>query len=165
MSRDNINTALIPAGTYQLGDPCYASAFSRDFSRDDNVWLNFIESASYFHDQATSTFTHHTTGKRLTGWAWHTAYGDGTYTDVQGREYSVDSGLLGLIPLLEGEEAADLTHKIEMPQGGNAYFDPEDSKLYIHIYGEASIVISTGDEDDDEYDYEDEDEYDDPILV
>jgi len=31
--------------------------------------------------------------------SFRTAYGDGTYTDQEGREYGVDSGTIGILPL------------------------------------------------------------------
>ena len=33
------------------------------------------------------------------GYAFHTAVGDGTYVDAEGREYNVDSGTIGILPL------------------------------------------------------------------
>lgn len=155
------NTALIPAGTYAVGDPCYAKVFQNNHE----AWLDFIRKAGYFNNRAVSSFIHPTTSKETPGWAWSTAYGDGTYTDVQGREYSVDSGLLGIIPLYEGDEVSDLMHVVEMPKGGFAEYNSEDMTLHIRVYGGELIDIPTGfedDEDDDEDNlynaYEDEDE-------
>jgi len=79
-----IDTVYVPAGTYVLGDPCYV------VPNDD--WEKLLQSCDYF--------------KRPVGisggfevLAFHTKYGDGVYRDQNGREFPVDAGLIGLVPV------------------------------------------------------------------
>lgn len=90
-----------------------------------------------------------------------TAYGDGTYEDDYGREYSVDAGNISLVPR---ELADDLTggHYFDVP--GTAAFEAErgyfkitlPNGLQIHIDTRAYEEDDSWDEDDDEWE-EDED--------
>lgn len=72
---------LFKAGTYYIGDPCYA------FQGEN--WDKILNETDFFE-----------TGKVHNGiWAGSTAYGDGAYTDQLGNEYPVDAGLIGIIPI------------------------------------------------------------------
>lgn len=73
-----------PSGKYYIGDPCYVVS-------DDN-WHNLLEETDYFRNEEQSY-----RGFRIL--AGDTAYGDGTYSDNYGREYPVDAGLIGIMPI------------------------------------------------------------------
>lgn len=70
-----------PAGTYYIGDPCYA------FQGSD--WDKILAESDFFSNE----------GKTQNMWAGSTAYGDGTYNDQFGNEYPVDAGLIGIMPI------------------------------------------------------------------
>jgi hypothetical protein len=50
-------------------------------------------------------------------WIFSTAYGDGTYTDTDGRFYGVDSGTLGIIDVNYIEDTDKLKKTLEMGLG------------------------------------------------
>lgn len=87
-------TVTIPAGTYFLGDPCYVVP--------DEDWMPLLESCRYFGlsdpDLPGVPSPVGTTPSGIQVVAFSTAYGDGTYVDQRGWEYSVDAGLIGLTP-------------------------------------------------------------------
>ena len=119
----------LPAGTYFVGDPCYIVP--------ENDWIPLLEATDYFAAPATLRFRGYTVG------ASSTAYGDGTYHDQNGREYSVDAGLLGAVPVAYAKTDAywDGGHVVEFPHPFTISYD--DGVVVIgHIY------INT---DDDEY--------------
>lgn len=77
-----------PAGTYLVGDPCYA------FAHHD-VWMALLESADYT-DTSQRILDAHADGRRFI--AATTAHGDGAYRDQHNRVYTADAGLLGVVP-------------------------------------------------------------------
>ena len=75
----------VPAGTYFLGDPCYAVP--------DELWIPLLESCDYFNiNDPVGTIN----GYSVLGFG--TRYGDGVYKDQYGNTYGVDAGLIGLVP-------------------------------------------------------------------
>lgn len=76
-----MTTVQFPAGTYYIGDPCYA------FQGDN--WHSILQETDYF-DNIPET---------VNMWAGSTAYGDGCYMDQIGNEYPVDAGLIGIMPI------------------------------------------------------------------
>jgi hypothetical protein len=78
-------TVEVPAGTYYLGDPCYAVP--------DHLWHALLLSCDYFEKTPIGEVAGH---KVL---SFNTAYGDGTYCDQFGNEFGVDAGMIGLVPL------------------------------------------------------------------
>ena len=89
-----METVLVPAGTYLLGDPCY--------SVPDEDWDDLLGSCNYFMDSAVGTCPN-----GLQVLSFGTAWGDGCYRDNKGREYPVDAGMIGLTPVLEGWNRTD----------------------------------------------------------
>lgn len=76
-------THTLPAGTYYIGDPCYAF---------DQSWGQILDDNNYL-DDGTSTIDGY---EIMTG---STAYGDGVYKDNEKYIYHVDAGLLGIMPV------------------------------------------------------------------
>lgn len=99
-------SVTLPAGRYVVGDPCYHVP--------DGEWNAVLEQSDFFEGQCWANFK---TGAGLIGTvvAFGTAYGDGVYEDAAGREYGVDAGLIGVIPLHDVGAALDLScaHVIE----------------------------------------------------
>lgn len=134
-----IDTVYVPAGTYVIGDPCYT------VPNDD--WDKLLQSCDYFNRPVGISG-----GFEVL--AFPTAYGDGVYRDQKRREFPVDAGLIGLVPV----EYAQITDDKFYPTY-TVTFDKltactqrDDGTL---IFGD--VVIKTGDNADD---YDDE-EYDD----
>lgn len=72
------------AGLYYVGDPCYVVA--------DKDWGKLLDKFNFFED---NSFEYHDEQC----WAAGTAYGDGCFEDNFDREYGVDAGLLGIVPV------------------------------------------------------------------
>ncbi len=135
-TRPDITPTTIPAGTYWVGDPCYAND-------DDRRWMAYGDSSDWFQDTPIGT----------DGDAWcvgiGTAYGDGTYTDRQGREYPVDAGMIGVTPAYQWakNEPPFGSHLVTFNHSVQCRYDVESQTIII-----GDIEIPTGDEADDEYD-------------
>lgn len=140
---------IVPAGTYFLGDPCYAVP--------DDYWNEVLNSSDHFSSPEADIEVE---GKKFTVYAFSTAHGDGSYDGSDGFTYSVDAGLIGLVPvelmehLKEDEKPADWL-------GTYVTFDDEteisadDGKLTF-----GNIVIDTDLSDDwAGYDDDEDDEY------
>lgn len=136
-----------PAGKYFIGDPCYV--LEDDIY--DKVTENFDFDKSYTIEINGHTIFMH-----------GTAYGDGSYKDGSNRSYSVDSGLISIMPMelismkkfneTQFQEFREsYTHMIEFDKEFNVFY--EDGKF---IFGTIEINTSgCDDEEEDDY-YEDE---------
>jgi hypothetical protein len=83
---------IVPAGEYFLGDPSYAVP--------DDQWHPLLWSWA----DLSRPLGHMLDGTYIV--AFPTAYGDGVYKDDHGHSYPVDAGLIGLVPITPGTEAA-----------------------------------------------------------
>lgn len=79
---------IMPAGTYFIGDPCYAI--------DNEVWDEYLNAIDYGSNDVVD-FKYKR--KKLSVWANRTAYGYGVYQDQFGNSYGVDAGLIGATPI------------------------------------------------------------------
>lgn len=79
----------VPAGTYVLGDPCYAVP--------KDLWDEAGESCDWWEASPIATVT--VEGKEYNILGFDTAYGDGSYNGSDGTEYPVDAGMIGLVPI------------------------------------------------------------------
>ncbi len=77
------------AGTYYVGDVCYVV--------QDKDWDGLLEKSNYFNCQSTGEWNGEYNGHPM--FVASTAYGDGCYQDNQGRDYLVDAGLIGIMPV------------------------------------------------------------------
>ena len=86
---------------------------------------------------------------------WHTAYGDGTYLDNEGREYWVDSGSIGIIAVDDITES----EKENITTGNVINFD-KSFRVFCEngLFEFGHIRIDTRDESDSESDYDYSDE-------
>jgi hypothetical protein len=89
---------VVPAGQYVLGDPCYAVP--------DDDWMPLLESCNYFNNPIGSVKDGM---QKFFVLAFGTKWGDGCYAGSDGKEYPVDAGLLGLVPV---ELVKDLSEHI-----------------------------------------------------
>jgi hypothetical protein len=122
-----------PKGTYYIGDPCYVV--------DDEHWSQLLDDTDYFQKEDQSYKGH----QILAG---DTAYGDGTYVDNFRREYGVDAGLIGILPI----EAVDNKYGNIEELGSIVEFE-NDFVVEINngAFKFGNIIINTADEDDDYY--------------
>lgn len=79
-------TYKLAAGSYYIGDPCYV------IGKNHADWCSILDASDYFKKPFTNE-------KQQTAVAFNTAYGDGEYTDKAGRQYGVDAGLIGAVPV------------------------------------------------------------------
>jgi hypothetical protein len=122
---------------FLVGDPCYHHAF-----KEGDNWMKLLESSGYFSPPNVLSFN----GRYVGGAS--TLYGDGEYPDNEGNNYPVDSGLIGFVEYLEGDEPdfCLVLHEFEFPP--NISIDIEG---VISLDGGNKILrIETGDSLDEE---------------
>lgn len=147
----------LPAGRYFVGDPCYTAG------KDDQAWQDWCSTADFGSDDVmAATFN----GLPVVG--LHTAHGDGTYRDFDGREYGVDAGLIGAVPEelikkmdISDEDLAGSGHWVETKE---PFVLEQGSIGGLLMIGNVTIETDPADEEeeDEQWDSEDdEDEHDD----
>lgn len=146
-----MTTLQFPAGTYYIGDPCYAF--------QGNDWDSILDESDYF---ATGNKT------RDIMWAGSTAHGDGTYTDQFGNEYPVDAGLIGIMPIemcdfgdIRWENGNWIDERgITYPDGKNFEFKAGnvvtfETDFYVYymdgVFEFGNIVIDTDPDEEEEF--------------
>ena len=141
---------MLEAGTYYVGDLCYV------FGDDD--WPEICEAI----EKSEDGYIEH---KGFTMFFANTKYGDGTYTDQYGYDYSVDAGLIGAVAIKHLSE--EFVRVINNGKLGQVHefersftCSEDDGVIMIGKY-----IINTGDteeyEDDDwNDDWDDEEEED-----
>lgn len=131
-------------GQFYIGDPCYVlgddlyyGTWDKIYGFEDGV-INCGEFSFIVHG---------------------TAYGDGEYSDEQGRIYGVDSGTIALVPIELCKDKSGLSDGtvIKGKEGHLAY---EDGKFYITV-DHQFIVIDTdpvyyAEDEDNEDEFEEE---------
>jgi hypothetical protein len=75
----------VPAGTYYLGDPCYA------LQGTQKAWMKILNSSDHFKKP-------YKVGRKI-AIAFSTAFGDGEYYDQFNNKYPVDAGMIGVVPI------------------------------------------------------------------
>jgi len=136
------------SGKYYIGDPCYAV-------KDEN-WSDVIESTGCFGYEFKDIQKWNGLFKYNGEYCFAdgTKYGDGCFQDNYGREYGVDAGLIGIMPL----EVCDGDS-----MNGGQIVDFENDFMVWSDDGEfhfGDVVIQTRDEEEDE-EWEDDEEEDD----
>lgn len=143
----------LPAGRYFVGDPCYTAG------KDDKAWQDWCSTADFGSDDVmAATFN----GLPVVG--LHTAHGDGTYRDFDGREYGVDAGLIGAVPeeLIKKMDISD-----EDLQGSGHWVETKEPFVLEQgsiggVLMIGNVIIETDPADDEEEDeqWDEQDEYD-----
>lgn len=85
--KKNIGSITLPPGEYIIGDPCYVI--------HEDKWIPWLEDANYLYEERY--YVADLDGHAVIGIC--TAHGDGLFEDQFGREYPVDAGLIGLVPV------------------------------------------------------------------
>ena len=145
MSKLPKTTAILPAGIYFIGDPCYLFKNDSGGPGDqawDDICRQIDENPSYV-------------GKLISfadklAFIGGTAYGDGTYNDYEGHKYGVDAGLIGCSPIEWNMESYD-----DLNELGHVHTFDNDVECVWTADGTFvfnNVVIHTGDEGDGEQD-------------
>lgn len=126
---------LLPAGDYLIGDLCYIVP--------DEYWSDLCD--QWFakdSDGITAVY------KDATVYAFSTAYGDGVYTGSNGFKFSVDAGLIGIMPAVD-------TVRYEDREGDLFTRVTFDKEFMIATDGSTlmfgDIVIETGEDQPEDY--------------
>lgn len=137
----------VEAGTYWVGDPCYAF-------EDHAMWMRWLEAANYMDSPLVLFAEVPDTGHTVVGFS--TAWGDGCYNDLEGNEYPVDAGLIGLVPDLFVKQFCKKKpfgmRKVKFDRDFKAFIDYRGGSFRsgaYHIITFGDIEIETGDGDDD----------------
>lgn len=132
-------------GTYYIGDPCYIF---------DESWNRLLDEHDYFIDDDR---IYNVDGHLCC--MGNTAYGDGTYYDTFNRQYCVDSGMLGILPIeclnIDNKKTVDYINKSDYMHIVEFVSDFE-CDIIDGIFVFDNIVINTNIED--EY-YDEDDEF------
>jgi hypothetical protein len=136
---------ILKAGKYYVGDPCYAVAWEN--------WGKLLDTTGCMGIDLNEDATNWNDGlfeyKGAQCFCGGTKYGDGLYHDSEGREYGVDAGLIGIIPLsvCDGNSM----------HGGNIISFEYDFEVWAEngVFNFDEILINTC--DDAEIDEEEED--------
>jgi hypothetical protein len=129
---------IVPIGQYVLGDPCYAVPYED--------WDDLLASCNYYQNPigyVARGFTH-----KIPVLAFSTKWGDGCYAGSDGKEYPVDAGLIGLVPIELVEDLTEHQDNIVTFNKETVCSDNGDGKLRF-----GHIVIDTDPEDEDENAY------------
>ena len=136
----------MPAGKYYVGDLCYVL----HDEWDECCNLFFANRKDQGCNEGEFNLRD---GRRFA--SFNTAYGDGGYFDEQGREYSVDSGGIGCIRLVD----INLSHDSNYIDGGQIVDFPSDFETGYQdgkiIIGHVIIDTDPSYENENEYEYED----------
>jgi hypothetical protein len=88
---------MLPAGTYYIGDLCYVVDKANGFDWGDFLDATLHNAENITDGRGTSDGYFEYEGTHF--FSSHTAYGDGSYEDQEGRNYTVDAGLIGCWPV------------------------------------------------------------------
>lgn len=138
---DGAKSVVLPAGAYIVGDPCYHVP--------DSQWDRVLDESDFFDGQCHATFKTYD-GRVGTVIAFGTAYGDGVYNDEAGRQYGVDAGLIGIIPVLDIDPSKfddTLAHAIRFTSPVHC-----SEKAGTIRFGHITIVTDESDEDSEQED-------------
>lgn len=127
----------VPAGQYVLGDPCYAVP--------DEHWLPLLETCQYFRNPIGTVKAGSRVFEVL---GFGTRWGDGCYAGSNGKEYPVDAGLIGLVPIELVDNVSDHYDNIVTFNRDTVCRADEDGKLHF-----GSIMIDTDPDEGDENDW------------
>jgi hypothetical protein len=125
---------VVPQGSYVIGDPCYAVP--------DKDWLPLLETCDYFRNPIGYVKDGIQSFPVL---AFGTKWGDGCYAGSDGKEYPVDAGLLGLVPVELVEDLSEHQGNIVTFSKDTLCIDDGSGKLKF-----GHIIIDTDPEEEEE---------------
>lgn len=142
-----MSKAILKKGRYYIGDPSYLFWKSRSEAIDTILSAN--------RDEAFKVF-----GKFC--FVSGTAHGDGVYPDTTGREYAVDTGMIGILPAsLMNRDKVYKGSLIETNKLAHIITFKEDFECSAEdgIFTFGNIIINTSDSDEDEEEESNEDDF------
>lgn len=98
-------------------------------------------------------------GKKLA--IYNTLYGDGQYTDSQGRVYLVDSGTIGIVLVDDDQAEVAGGHLHNVTESAISRFSVDDDGTFFVGTLDGEVLIRTGYEEEEDYDDYEESEADD----
>lgn len=123
--------ATFPAGSYYIGDLCYALS--------DEIYDGVFGAEGYASGKYSNSTTHQSF--LLNG----TAAGDGCYTSSDGKEFGVDAGIIGICPVsLMVKNDGGYVYTFEEPV--DCLFQ---DGLFTFRSGATELIIATGSDTDD----------------
>lgn len=135
------NAVTFPPGKYYIGDPCYVI--------NDDDWMDYLDTYPKHPDPGAGWIDGIlVTYKGLPCWHDGTAWGDGGYLDQHGHEYSVDAGIIGVIPF---ELCTKQEYDIE--ELGRVHEFEDEFLVYVdddHVFHIGQFEIPTDPEDDED---------------
>jgi hypothetical protein len=137
--------ATFGPGKYFIGDPCYVM--------DDALYDKWGKETEW---EGSGEFT--VDGHKFA--CDHTAYGDGGYPGSDGNEYSVDAGIIGIVPEAmwkKNTEELSLDLGTVVDVKNKVTFSAKDGFFEYNIDGK-QLTIATGEEEDEGYDEDEENE-------
>lgn len=142
---DRNGGVVLPPGTYVIGDPC--------IHLSPEQWEQVLyESDDFEQTVAPFELTGGGTGYVV---AFQTQQGDGLYTDLDGNDYPVDSGTIGIIPREFVNELFEDSANVMTFETPVVCFSTRDGNL---VFGHIEIATS-GDVGSDDFDEGYDDEY------
>lgn len=131
MSNAPVSSAIVPAGTYVVGDPCY--------SIPNDLWMEWLEAADNRNIDRSHVLQATVNGMVAVG--VRTYGGDGCFPGNDGNEYPVDAGLIGLVPIevADKNSMGDARVVVTFDTAVTCFNDMDGNITLGHI------VIATGD--------------------
>lgn len=136
----------MPAGKYYVGDLCYVM----HDEWDECCGLFFQGRSDHGCNEGEFNLKD---GRRFV--SYNTKYGDGGYQDQNGRNYSVDAGLIGCIRL----EDINMDCGDNFTRGGQIIDFPQDFQCHYEDDKGVIVIGHIRIETDPDYDYEEDEEY------
>jgi hypothetical protein len=118
------DVVILPKGKYFIGDPCYAIRDNWDEFCDESFKKDTMDSY-----KGTPMFCH------------GTAYGDGYFRGSDKKNYGVDAGIIGVVPMSLVTE----TDMNELKRLGTVKIFKEDFKCFYNqgMFFIGKIIINT----------------------
>ena len=128
MSNEPTLIAVLPAGRYIVGDPCYS------IGADHADWMTWLEAADYGQNDRNHVLVAPYNGHLCVGVS--TAYGDGEYADNLGNLHGVDAGLIGVVHVDAADcESVSPPVVVDFPDEFECYYDDQTIVLgHVRIY-------------------------------
>ena len=139
------------AGTYYVGDPCYALHgekwldFLKTWYSDPEAFIDGDGNSAPKANPLNASVVETSEGRAF---AMSTGFGDGCLADSDGNTYGIDSGTIGVVPgdMLGAGEHPDGMRKVHL--GGHVTVEYSDGTLSLKDGDKYVLVLDLHAEDD-----------------